>query len=455
MLDLEKTPLAKVAEEEIQEKGLIPFSRYMELWLQGTPQTPGYYQQSVEIGGFVSGSYFDRMQAPNDFTTSPEMTQTFGFLLAKQLTEMRYLMPNSSQFNVVEMGAGNGTLARAIIYGLQIYHPRFFSLFSVMFGDKTGVDSLPEIIRNCQQVDPSFEPLFKRPPIVPKYLEGLTYTIIESSDRLIWRQRKNLEGLPVVFLHSDATSEIANFPSEGVVITNELVDAFPVELVRRGRRGQRNLEQCFVEDGGNSFKEVWQKLDPQVADFLGRYYPRVPSGKILPVNLASVRWLEGINKKLDAGYIVTIDYGGTTDEITKREPIRRYSSWMDMLEADMYSKKAVGLTDMTAYVNFEVLMKAGEEMGLKTVAYLNQREFLHNLGIDYQDPFVWYFRSNAHQFMQPPSEPFFTHRLILEMNMPSTLQRDMGDLKVLIQSKNVTSDRPLAGAISRFHSNTF
>jgi SAM-dependent MidA family methyltransferase len=81
--------------------GAIPFSEYMQLALYGEG---GFYT----IGGRAG-------RRGGDFITSPEVGPLFGTVIARALDAWWKEFGSPSRFDVVECGAGPGTLARSIL----------------------------------------------------------------------------------------------------------------------------------------------------------------------------------------------------------------------------------------------------------------------------------------------------------------------------------------------------
>ena len=81
--------------------GAIPFSEYMRLALYGQG---GFYTTGGRAG-----------RRGGDFITSPEVGPLFGTVIARALDEWWKELGSPSRFDVVECGAGPGTLARSIL----------------------------------------------------------------------------------------------------------------------------------------------------------------------------------------------------------------------------------------------------------------------------------------------------------------------------------------------------
>lgn len=81
--------------------GAIPFSEYMQLALYGQG---GFYTTGGRAG-----------RRGGDFLTSPEVGPLFGTVIARALDAWWKELGSPSRFNIVECGAGPGTLARSIL----------------------------------------------------------------------------------------------------------------------------------------------------------------------------------------------------------------------------------------------------------------------------------------------------------------------------------------------------
>ena len=81
--------------------GAIPFSEYMQLALYGKG---GFYTTGGRAG-----------RRGGDFITSPEVGPLFGTVIARALDAWWKELGSPSHFDVVECGAGPGTLARSIL----------------------------------------------------------------------------------------------------------------------------------------------------------------------------------------------------------------------------------------------------------------------------------------------------------------------------------------------------
>jgi len=163
----------------------------------------------------------------------------------------------------------------------------------------------------------------------------------------------------------------------GVVFSNEFFDALPVELAvfRDGR-----LREQRVGLEGDDF--VWQEgadAPSAVAEFVARYFPEPVEGGWYEANLDALRWVERIAGALESGFVVSIDYGYTREELLAgrhRGTIMTYRQ--HSASANPY--EAPGEQDITAHVNFTALQSVAEQNGIRVEKLLTQSQFLMGIG---------------------------------------------------------------------------
>src|SRR5438477_9571746 len=85
--------LRQKIEQEIRERGPIPFSRYMELCLYD-PELGYYSRHAAQFG------------KAGDFYTSSDLHAVFGRLLARQFEEMWRVLGSPEHITLRELGPG-------------------------------------------------------------------------------------------------------------------------------------------------------------------------------------------------------------------------------------------------------------------------------------------------------------------------------------------------------------
>src|SRR6266478_6144870 len=124
--------LREKIEQEIHERGPIPFSRYMELCLYD-PEL-GYYSRDVE-----------RFGKAGDFYTSSDVHAVFGRLLARQFEEIWRVLGSPAQIEIIELGPGRGLFARDVLDWSEKKFPEFFHVLHYSLTEQSS--ALQERIR--------------------------------------------------------------------------------------------------------------------------------------------------------------------------------------------------------------------------------------------------------------------------------------------------------------------
>ncbi|MBI2909171.1 MAG: SAM-dependent methyltransferase [Chloroflexi bacterium] len=305
-----------VIREHISREGRITFADFMEMAL--------YYPG---VGYYTSGR--ERVGAEGDFYTSPATHPVFAALIALQIEQMWQVLGRPPDFNVVEMGAGKGLLAKDILAYL--------------------------------------------PSLRSELVHSLTYVSLErAKPALRARQGEAFEPVP----EAEATPGGA----VGCFLSNELLDALPVHRVamRRGR-----LREAYVTLRDGRFTEV---LDRPSTPLLGQRLAvegiKLPEGCITEVNLGISPWMDGVAAKLERGFVLTIDYGYPAEELYSLE---RSSGTLVTYYRHTYGQDPyirIGSQDITTHVDFTAAMMAGAKRGLSTLGLTTQRQFLLNLGFN-------------------------------------------------------------------------
>lgn len=336
LAELAKTSFTTLqrTEERIRENGPITFDEYMEVWLDS------YYSKAV-----IGNNDGRILQKNYDFMTPPEHTPVFGFCMTKQILQLWEIMGKPANFKVVEMGAGNGTLAHDILHGIKYYQ-------------QTG---------QCEE----------------GATESIEYVIVEKNEVLLSKQRERLKDFSgkVEFFHESAAS-LPLKDVTGVFISTELPDAFPVHLVRKI---DGKWEELYVDIGDeNEFEKKWGEPVAEVESFIEEFNPKAEERKVYPVNIAAVKWMEKIGKSLKNGYVLTVDYDYDPNSDMNIETIAAGRQAVAGIETKdgCFSKRNFGNTDLTTGVDFQILANAGKINGLKTLGYVNLSGFLFGLCAD-------------------------------------------------------------------------
>ena len=321
--------VAAIASEVIA-LGPIPFARFMELALYH-PQF-GYYMRSSE-------PVAERIGWKGDFYTSSDVHPILGQALAKQAEQMDRLLGQPTSFTLVEMGPGKGLLARHILSTCQRDYPSFFHRLHYILIERSPA------MREAQRIH--LAPWLERPNLIT------------------W-----VDDLPTIPSHS----------LTGLCLSNELVDSFPVHRIQLTAHG---LEELWVDYRDGRFVEC---LKPLSSDRLAAHLRHIGSdwveGYRTEVNLEAVDWMTQVAHRLARGFVLTIDYGHTAQDLYSLDRTRGTFLCYRQHKVDEDPFLHVGEQDMTAHVDFSSLATAGEEQGLHTTGFTNQMSFLMGLGIE-------------------------------------------------------------------------
>lgn len=297
--------------------GLITFAQFMAhaLYAQPSPQKEGGFYTSGRVKIGLSG----------DFITSPELhSPDYGRGVARVLADMWQEMGKPSPFAVVEMGGGNGTLGRDILQAVEQGNPALY--------------------------------------------QAISYVSVEISPALVARQQENLRGLPAQIILGSAYA-LPLRQIQGCFISNELVDSLPFHRVLFA---PGELREIYIGYEDNSFFETDDRLsDPALAHYVSRFGLEVEAGRELGVSLNALRWLEGVNQALAAGFVITIDYGfADPAALTELGAPPRFFG----------PRHQIGAFDITADVDFHALGRYGEELGLKTRELVDEVDWTASFG---------------------------------------------------------------------------
>jgi SAM-dependent MidA family methyltransferase len=149
----------------------------------------------------------------------------------------------------------------------------------------------------------------------------------------------------------------------GVVFSNEFFDALPVDrVVWEGGTARESLV------GWRGERFVWtvgEPAGPEIVEYLDHYWPGEHTSA--EVNLEALEWIDRIARSLDAGHVLTIDYGFRGAEASRYPDGTLMSYHRHAATGDVLSDP--GERDITAHVCFSALEDRGAAAGLDTVSF--------------------------------------------------------------------------------------
>ncbi|HEX8871259.1 MAG TPA: SAM-dependent methyltransferase [Candidatus Acidoferrum sp.] len=312
------TPLGSLLAERIRRFGPIPFADYMRECL--------YHP----IHGYYSKPESKRFA---DYYTSVDVHPIFGRLLARQFSEMWEQLDRPAEFHLVEAAAGTGLLAQHILEFTEMRLPNFHAALRYTAVDRSAA--------RCEQIG-------------------------QRLMRFVQQGR------------CAASVEIPGRISDGCLFSNELLDALPVHRVVQ-RDGK--LQEIFVTWEDEGFKECVLPLSTcAIEDYFAAQGVRLEEGQQAEAALEACDWITEIGRRLQRGFVVTIDYGHEAADLFDAHhmagTVLSYSK--HRVSEDFYA--APGEQDLTAHVNFTALRQWGQRAGLETLGLVSQTAFLLSLG---------------------------------------------------------------------------
>jgi SAM-dependent MidA family methyltransferase len=310
----EPTSLALILAERIRSHGPITFAEYMEACLYHPVH--GYYTKSEQ-------------QTRRDYFTSVDASPLFARLLARQFQEMWCVLGRPETFRLVEAGAGTGQLASQILdFALEEW---------------------------------------------PDLYETLRFIAVERSPARRALQSKSMQA-HIAGGKFASQDELRNEIACGCIFSNELIDAMPVHRVVRERG---DLREIYVGLGKNGFCDEMGSLSSSaLGEYLSEQNIDLREGQQAEVNLAACRWIGEAGKKLESGFVLTIDYGHRAKELYDERHMRGTLLAYQRHRAGENWFRAPGEQDLTAHVNFTALDVYGRRSGLVSTGFTSQSNFL-------------------------------------------------------------------------------
>ncbi len=310
----EPTPLAILLAERIHSHGPITFAEYMEACLYHPVH--GYYTKGEQ-------------QPRRDYFTSVDASPLFGRLLARQFQEMWCTLGRPDSFGLVEAGAGTGQLAKQILDFAAESWPDFYEALHFVAVERSSSR------------------------------RALQSTVLDAhiASGKVSSQEELHEGIPC-----------------GCIFSNELIDAMPVHRVIRE---DNNLREIYVALGKHGLcDEIKSPSSGALSEYFAEQRVHLGEGQQAEVNLAARGWIEEAGKKLQRGFIVTIDYGHEAQELYDERHTRGTLLAYERHRATENVFRAPGEQDLTAHVNFTALDMYGRKSWLVRTGFTSQSKFL-------------------------------------------------------------------------------
>lgn len=264
----------------------------------------GYYARRAAIG------------KAGDFSTSATLSPSFAEAIAHWLNETALRLKILSPLPVIELGAGDGSLAVGLL--------KHFSEAEI----------------------------------------GLH--LVETSEPLRQIQLGKLGGYSVTH-HTSLAEALKASGGVGLIIANEFADAFPAVQLCWKEGAWREVHVAF--DDTNNPIEILQPYERSI-DAEAPSNPK--ENQRIFVHPLYHEWMKENLSLLKHGAILTIDYGA---EYPSGE-CRAYGNQERYEGIDIY--REMGKRDITCDVNFSDIRRWGEQLGLRTKPSVTQSDFLQS-----------------------------------------------------------------------------
>lgn len=306
------TALGEKIKGLIEATAPIDIATYFAMCL-GDPEH-GYYRTREPFG------------RSGDFVTAPEISQLFGEMIGVFMIESWRRCGAPAAVRLVELGPGRGTM-------------------------------IADMLRVVAS-------------LAPELYEAATVHLVETSERLVERQRRALDrhGGKIAWhtRHEDVP------PGFTLLAANEFFDAIPIRQFVRTADGFRERLVGLGGDGELAFVAGAATLDgplPAGAD-------GCPAGTVLEISPARDAIMTAIARRLrdDGGVALVIDYGHL---------VSGFGDTLQALRGHAYDPPLAhpGEADLTSHVAFEDLARAATEAGAHVAGAGPQGDFLIGLGL--------------------------------------------------------------------------
>ena len=276
----------------------------------------GYYMKKNPFG--IKG----------DFITAPNISILFSEMIAIWIISFRQNLKSPKEFNLIELGSGNGEMIDQIIKTFEN-----FPLFE-----------------KCCKIN-----ILEKSPYLKKIQKNKLKNKLKN---------KNIKWL-------NNLNQVSNLPS--IFIANEFFDALPFkQFIKKNKKWYErnvkfyNLNKPKLLDILYDISKVEKKIGFKIS------YKQ----KFIEYSPSAIEYLNIISKKinLNTGGILIIDYG-------------YWDTLMKNTIKSIYNHKHVdllnnfGKADITYNINFKIIQKILKNFNLKINGKTNQTKFLLNLGI--------------------------------------------------------------------------
>ena len=293
-----------------KNKDLFTLDRFIEESLYNKKY--GYYMKKNPFG------------KRGDFITAPNISILFSEMIAIWVISFWEKLDCPKQFNLIELGAGNGEMMRVLV--------NTFNKF-------------------------------------PQFKSSCKINILEKSKLLQQIQKSNIKNKKIKWLNN--LNELNNFPC--IFIANEFFDALPIKQFLKKEKKWYERHVQFTNNEELKYLDIpfdMQKFEKEIK--LNISYRQ----KFIEYSPQTSKYLKAIiNKiKLNNGGILIIDYAYLEKEMKNTLQAVSKHKYCDVLRGFRNS-------DITYNLSFNLINKIIKKLGPCSSLFTTQKEFLTKLGI--------------------------------------------------------------------------
>lgn len=284
------------------------------------------------------GSYYKSKEAigeTGDFITAPEISQLFGETIGFWLINKWYELGSPTDFALVELGPGMGTLMADLMRVLNL---------------------------------------------VPELNNAVDIFLLEINKNFIKKQKDKLN-----YLKKEPTwiSSINELPKKlCIIISNEFFDAMPIkQYIKLKDKWYESVIICDPVD--EELKLDKMELSKALLEQLEIDHKNAKDGAVVEESVESLNIMRKVAVHLlkFGGSCLTTDYGYNIEPYNRTRG--QYNSTLQAIKNHKYHPimSSLGEADLTAHVDFDALKNAVLQKGIKEINISSQHDFLIKHGI--------------------------------------------------------------------------
>ena len=259
-----------------------------------------------------------------DYITAPNISILFSEMIAIWIISFWEKLNCPKQFNLIELGAGNGEMMRVLV--------RTFNKF-------------------------------------PQFKNSCNINIFEKSELLQQTQKANIKDVKIKWLNS--LSELNNFPC--IFVANEFFDALPIKQFLKKEKKWYERYVSFANSNKLKYLDIlfdMQKFEKEIKFKISYKQTFIEYSPLATKYLQTI-----INKiKLNNGGILIIDYAYLEKEMKNTLQAVSKHKYCDVLNGFRNS-------DITYNLSFNLINMMIKKLGSFSSISTTQQEFLTKLGI--------------------------------------------------------------------------